>query len=260
MSISERKKFKATRWIIIVICSLLIAWIIRSFLIESFRMPSSQMENTILPGDYILVNKTAYGIQIPPFMSVFSGYALYSKTVGRNDVVLYKYEEDVMISRCVGLPGDTLEVKDQDYLINGNKLPQSPQVILPYEYPVENDSLVMVAMERLGISVRNSFDENGKKIRFFSKYELYLLTDNLFLDSIFERYAKDLKEYKVCIPEGQYWMLSDNVNASADSRHFGYIPQSNLIGKAVFVWFSKDPVQDISSGYRWDRIFHKISR
>jgi signal peptidase I len=266
MSARKEKKSSVKRWTIVICCSLLLALGIRYFLLESFRMPSSQMENTILAGDFIWVNKTAYGIKMPmitarvfPEIWKTPSTIRWPQPVERNDIVVYKTTSGVMISRCLGLPGDTLEVKAHDYYINGEMLLQSPQVILPYQYPLSSDAEVNVAMKDLRIPFRDSFDENGKKVRFFSKYEYYSLTDAL--DSLaLECYEKDAKDYKVCIPDGQYWMLSDNVNASAESRHFGLIDHTNLIGRAWLIWFSKDPSQPFWKGYRGKRFFRKISR
>jgi signal peptidase I len=217
------------------------------------------MENTILAGDCIWVNKAAYGIKTPTITENIPSLTWRTKPVERNDIVIYKTDSGVMISRCLGLPGDTLEVKAHDYYINGEMLLQSPQVILPYRYPASFDAEVSAAMKSLQILFRDSIDENGDKIRFFTKYEYYSIQD--VLDSlVLERDERGAKDYKVCIPDGQYWMLSDNVNASADSRHFGLIGQEDLIGRAWLVWFSKDPSQSLWDGYRWGRFFRKISR
>ncbi len=261
MSAGKIKKKRFLQWVKVIFVSLLIAFFIRCFIFESFRMPSSQMENAILPGDFICVNKLAYGIKTPAIKEKIPQVCYFcTRSLKRNEIVLYKYNGHVMISRCVGLPGDSLEVKDFDYLINGEKFPQSPNTILSYQYDIRMDTIVYSSIEKLHIPIRNSFVENEQKIRDFSKYEFYTLKENLPDSIVFSRYTKENKPYKIRIPEGQYWMLSDNVNDSADSRHFGFIPHEDLIGKASFIWFSKNPAEDIFHGYRWERIFTKISR
>jgi signal peptidase I len=254
MSVKKEKWLSLKRWAIIICCSILLALAIRHFLLESFRMPSSQMANTILAGDYIWVDKTAYGLSIPMIPGKIG-----VKSVERHDIVVCKTASGVMISRCLGLPGDTLEVKAYDYYINGKKLPKSPNVILPYQYDLPSDVTVKAMMKKLQIPLRDSFDENEKKIRFFTKYEYYSLTDVLE-EIVFKPYEKDSENYKVCIPKNQYWMLADNVNASVDSRHFGFVGQADLVGKASLIWFSKNPLENGLSGYRFERFFRKISR
>jgi signal peptidase I len=260
MTVGKRKRLSAwRRWTTIVGSSLLLALSIRCFLLESFRMPSDQMANTILAGDRIWVDKTAYGIKMPMITPKIPSATYLLKSVQRHDIVVYRTVAGIMISRCLGLPGDTLETKAHDYFINGEMLLQSPQIILPYQYPLSSDPKVTAAMNHLRIPIRDAFDENGKKVRFFTKYEHYLLTDALD-GLVFERYEKDFKDYKVCIPESSYWMLSDNVGASADSRHFGLINQTDIIGKVWLVWFSKDPSENVWHGYRFNRFFRKVSR
>jgi signal peptidase I len=254
MSVKKEKWFVVRRWTIIICCSLFLALAVRYFLLESFRMPSSQMANTILAGDYIWVDKTAYGLTIPIITE-----KIWARPVERYDIVVCKTASGVMISRCLGLPGDTLEVKAYDYYINGNRLPKSPNVILPYQYDLSSDRMVKIMMKKLQIPFRDSFDENDKKIRFLTKYEYYLLTDGLE-EVVFEPYEKDSENYRICIPQNQYWMLADNVSASVDSRHFGFVDQADLVGKACLIWFSKNPLEDGLNSYRFERFFRKISQ
>jgi signal peptidase I len=259
MRMGREKKSSVKKWVAVICCSLLLALGVRCFLLESFRMPSSQMENSILAGEHIWVDKTAYGIKTPMITAKIPASGWREKTVERNDIVVYKTASGVMVSRCLGLPGDTLEVKSHDYYINGKMLQQSPQTILPYSYPLSSDAKVSAAMRDLQIPFRDSFDESDKKIRFFSKYEYYTLTDALDGTGA-ARYGKGAENYRICIPGGQYWMLSDNVSASADSRHFGLIGQADLVGRAWMIWFSKDPSKGLWEGFRPERFFRRISR
>ncbi len=255
------KKKRIWRWIKIIVCSLVIAFFIRFFLFESFRMPSSQMENAILPGDFIYVDKMAYGFRVPAIENKSLRFPhAYIRAVERNDIVVYKTGNDIMISRCIGLPGDSFEVKAFEYYVNGQKVLQSPDIIMPYRYASEKDTLVWTAMKKYDLPFRDSIDENEEKIRYLSKYEYYILTDALKDSVLFSCYEKDRKDYKIQIPAGKYWMLSDNVDASADSRYVGFVSHDDLVGQASFVWFSKDPLQDFFHGYRWSRIFNRISR
>ncbi len=325
------------KWFRVLLISFVIALTLRTFFIESYRMPSLQMENTVLQGDYIFVDKTAYGIRLPmtwlsiPFvadsisllkMKTYSGMLsipykrIFGKNISRNDVVLYNIpsgnnvpldKSPLSISRCVGLPGDSIESQNNDYYINGEKLPQSPDLILAYGYPVHFENQISQAMQQLQIPVRKSKKENDPKILYMSRFEAYSLRE-ILQDSIpLERIKQNQLDYKFFIPkkgseinisdeilrvyqqiileesEGKaeikegtlcinnrlvksytfkqdyYWMLSDNTDASADSRHFGFISEKHILGKATLVWFSKQPTGGLLNDYRLNRIFVKIN-
>lgn len=244
----------------VVVLALLIAGFIRLFIFASFRMPSGQMESSILSGDFIGVNQLAYGIKYPDINGKTLSDCYYChRPAQRHDVFLYRHDGQVLIGRCVGIPGDTLEVKGFDYFINGKRFPKSPGTVLPYQYRQEYDSIVVAFMNRMDIERRDSIANQEHKVRYLNRYEHYSLADAL-PDSIpLLAYKKGQKDYRITIPEDQYWVLCDNIDASADSRHFGFIPHKDLIGKAVFVWFSKDPSQSWLEGYRFSRVFKTVS-
>ena len=261
MFVTKNKKVTARGWATIIGCSLLMACIVRLIFFASFRISSAQMADVVLPGDYIGVNKIAYGLKLPCFSGNRITLAYQSfNPAKRNDILLYHQSGDIMIGRCVGLPGDILEIKDFEYHINGYRIPQSPQVLLPYKYLLEDDSLVLSRMSLCQLQEHDSFEEKGKKVRFFDKNEYHTLMKALPDSVTFSLYKKTSDDYRISIPEQKYWMLSDNNKASADSRYFGFIDHENLVGRAEFIWFSKDPALGIREGCRWDRILNKISR
>ena len=332
---SFRKKRK---WLSITLSALVIALILRTFFFESYRMPSSQMENAVLQGDYLFVNKVSYGIRMPmtwlsfPFVpdsipvlriKTYSKILpipytrIFERRIKRNDVVLYNTpslrkdlpvdKSPLSMSRCVGLPGDSIEMQSDGYFVGGKKLAQSPDLILPYKYSQGFDSQIVYAMKKLHIPHRKTITSVDNKIRYFSRFEAYSLREELpdSVQIILEE-REDLK-YKLFIPQkgfeikltpeilhiyrqiiseeqkdkaifenGQlyldkrqadsytfnhnyYWMLSDNTDASADSRHFGFISEAQIVGKASLIWFSKDDSQDLfKGGLRKNRIFTQI--
>lgn len=243
----------------VVIISLLIAGFIRLFVFASYRMPSEQMESAVLAGDFIGVNQLAYGIKYP----VFSGNALSScfycnRTARRNDVFLYKSDGQVLIGRCAGIPGDTIESKGFDYLINGRRFAKNPNTVLPYQYNLQHDSLISATMRRLSLIRRDSVVDDSRVIRYFNRYEQYSLADALPDSVVLLAYEKEQRDYRIVIPEEQYWVLCDNIDASADSRHYGFVAHKDLIGRASFIWFSKDPSQSVLKGYRFKRFFKSV--
>lgn len=259
MSAKENKKPAFRRAISIVLVSLLVAGFIRLFVFASFRMPSGQMENTILAGEWIGVNQLAYGVRLPEIEgNTIRRTYFCNRPVHKNDVLLYRHEGHVMIARCIGLPGDTIETKGFDYYINGKEVLQLPNIVLPYQYRMENDSLVSDQMRRQSLALRDSLTEGAYKVRYLNRYEHYALVDALPDSISLVPYSKEQKDYRIGIPKEAYWVLCDNINASADSRHFGFVRHEDLIGKANFVWFSKDPKQSLLKGYRFNRMFTPV--
>ncbi len=316
LEMTEKKKRKFP---VIILSALVIALVLRTFIFESYKMPSTQMEDAILKGDYLFVNKLSYGIRMPitwlsfPFVpdSIPAlGIKTYSRLcplpytrifenrVKRNDVVLYNIpllQKDLpidklplSISRCVGLPGDSIEMLNGDFFVNAQKIAQSPDLILPYKYLRQFDSQVISTMSKLNIPDRKKVSNSENIVRYFSRFEAYSIREEL-PDSInITLEGRENLNYKLFIPErgfalkltpenlhiyGQiilgeqkgkakledgilyidnkpakfyrfesdyYWMLSDNTEASADSRHFGFIPKTHIVGKADLIWMSKD--------------------
>ena len=330
------KKKKRKFWAIIL-SALVIALILRAFVFESYRMPSSQMENAVLKGDYLFVNKLSYGIRMPmtwlsfPFVpdsipalriKTYSRFfslpytKIFESKVKRNDVVLYNIPSlrkdlpvdklPLSISRCVGLPGDSIEMLNGNYFVNAKKVAQSPDLILPYKYSQALEPQITYAMNKLHIPIRKMFSESDNRIRYFSRFEAYSLREELPDSISISLEEREDLNYKLFIPKkgfaitltpenlhiyGQiileeqkdkatfengilyienepvefyifkadyYWMLSDNTEASADSRHFGFISETHIVGKANLIWMSKDGGQSFFKGYRKDRIFSKI--
>jgi signal peptidase I len=188
--------------------------LLRSFIVEPFRIPSGSMMPTLLAGDFILVNKFAYGVRLP----VVNTKIIDSGSPQRGDVVVFRYPEDpsvAYIKRVVGLPGDYLEYRNKQLSVNGEPVPQHP-------LPAVGDAVAQgyeFRMETLGnvnhpIQIRKS-------------------------DDLSWGYSVDLSRgYKV--PEGYYFMMGDNRDNSRDSRFWGPLPEGNLIGKAFLIWMNLD--------------------
>ena len=338
---SEEKKhtnFWKRKWFYTILSALVIALVLRAFVFGSYRMPTSQMENAVWQGDYLFVNKTAYGIRLPmtwltvPFVSdsiaalgikTYSEFLslpykrLFSQTIKRNDVIVYNIPSlqgdlpvdklPLSISRCVGLPGDSIEVRSDGYFVNNKQLPQSPDLILPYKYKQHYDKQVSDVMLGLNIPFRDINSDLEDRMRYLSRFEAYSIRERLPDSIVITLVEREHLNYKLFIPKkgvsvrllpqnlhiykeiilkeqkgravfkdnqlyldgspvkfyifnyDYYWMLSDNADASADSRHFGFIPETHLVGKAYLIWLSKDPSKNIFNGYRQNRIFTKVN-
>lgn len=195
---------------------LLIVLLLRSFLVEPFRIPSNSMMPTLLTGDFILVNKYTYGIRLP----VSHQKILPLNEPQRGDVVVFRYPGDgktPFIKRVVGLPGDRIHYRfDQQTLyINGAPVPKEFMGV----YEAKGAGMKMHGLD----VVRQQFPEKS------------------FSTLINRNQPAQLGRYgQFTVPEGQYFVLGDNRDHSHDSRYWGSVPEENLIGKAFFIWMSLD--------------------
>jgi len=187
---------------------LLVVLVIRSFLFEPFRIPSGSMMPTLLVGDFILVNKFTYGLRLP----VVDTKVLPISEPKRGDVVVFRYprQPDVdYIKRIIGLPGDTVRVEDQRVWINGEEVPLETAGRYPGDENLKYAGLT-TGVEALP-------DDNG--------------THRILMDP-----DRHLGVGQWTVPEGHYFVMGDNRNHSNDSRYWGFVPESNLVGKAVMIW------------------------
>ncbi|CAH2907126.1 MAG: Signal peptidase I (EC [uncultured Paraburkholderia sp.] len=212
---------------------ILVVFVVRSFVVEPFKIPSGSMVPTLLVGDFILVNKFDYGIRLP----ITNTKITEGRPLQRGDVVVFRYPKDESvdyIKRVIGLPGDTVAYQDKQLTINGKLVPETP---LP-DYLDE---------ERLGYA--KQFEENldGRKNAilnnpavppFIVGAEDYPYRDNCTYN------ARGV----ICkVPPGNYFMMGDNRDNSADSRYWGFAPDKNIVGRAFFIWMNFSNLKRIGS-------------
>jgi signal peptidase I len=189
----------------------LIVLVLRSFLVEPFRIPSGSMMPTLLIGDFILVNKFTYGIRLP----VLHTKVIEMKTPQRGDIVVFRYPKDPSvdyIKRVIGLPGDKVVYYQKKLYINGQPINQVS--LGAYQGVKEDDS-----------------PENIEH-----------LLENLtpVEHSILITHEHGAFDNEYVVPAGHYFMMGDNRDNSNDSRYWGTVPEENLVGKAFFIWMSWD--------------------
>ena len=201
---------------------ILVVFFIRSFLIEPFKIP------TLHVGDFILVNKYTYGIRLP----VINQKIIQLNNPQRGDVMVFRYPENPSldyIKRVVGLPGDTVEYRNKQLWINGVEQPQQADG----EYNYVETGLNFVHTEK-------RLETLGKR-----KHAVLVNPDmpTVHLSAVAEfpgrencSYDTDLVRCKV--PQGQYFMMGDNRDNSRDSRYWGFVPDSEIVGKAFFIWMN----------------------
>ncbi|MFN4263654.1 MAG: signal peptidase I [Thioalkalivibrionaceae bacterium] len=190
---------------------LLVVLVLRSFVAEPFRIPSGSMMPTLLVGDFILVSKFSYGIRLP----ITRTEIWRTGRPERGDVAVFKYPDNPAedyIKRVVGLPGDTIEFRGRDLIINGVVQPRRQGDGYTGVGSGRTMTGAVLATERLG-DVEH---------------------DVLFWDQ-----ARPI-ETRVTVPEGHYFMVGDNRDNSNDSRMWGFVSEDLLVGKALFVWLNWD--------------------
>jgi signal peptidase I len=211
-------------------------FMLRSFLVEPFRIPSGSMIPTLLVGDFILVNKYAYGIRVP----VINKKVIEVGSPQRGDVFVFRYPLDTTqdyIKRVIGLPGDKIEYLNKTLTINGQPVPVTPAG----DYVQGLDSLI-----RLSETI------NGKQ-HFMLNDPDKLQEPGSIPHPLSENCQTSSKGFICLVPPGNYFAMGDNRDNSADSRVWGFVPEANIVGKAFFVWFHVDSILP-PKGIRFDRI------
>lgn len=182
--------------------------VLRSFIAEPFRIPSGSMIPTLRVGDFILVNKFAYGLRDPVFHYRFLG----DSRPQRGDIAVFRFPQDPSvdyIKRIVAVPGDTVAYRNKVLYINGVAASQQPEGV--YALP--------------GQGQRHRLIEN------LSGVEHAIIVNP-------ELRGGDVPEF--ILPAGQYFGMGDNRDGSSDSRVWGTIPEANLVGRAFMIWMSWD--------------------
>lgn len=197
----------------------LIVLLLRSFLIEPFRIPSGSLEPTLLVGDFVAVNKFAYGLRLP----VVEKKIIPIANPKTGQIAVFRWPPEPTydyIKRVIGTPGDRISYHDKVLTVNGKEAKQTF-----IEYTMDESS--------------------GKPV---AKYQENL---NGTVHDIFVRADVPAVDFDVVVPEGNYFMMGDNRDDSADSRFWGFVPDNYLRGKAFLVWMSWNGKTD---SLRWSKI------
>jgi signal peptidase I len=200
--------------------------LLRSFLVEPFRIPSGSMMPTLVVGDFILVNKFSYGIRLP----VLDTKIMEVDEPVRGDVVVFRYPKDPSvdyIKRVVGVPGDTIGYYNKVVYVNGEPAGQVPAGLY-----IGKGSGVSMS----GASIRR--EQLGEM-----QHDILVMPRTPGVEG----------EY--IVGDDEYFVMGDNRDNSNDSRYWGTVPEENLVGKAFRVWMNWDTA---NSGIDWDRIGMKI--
>jgi signal peptidase I len=203
---------------------ILVVLVVRAFVFEPFRIPSESMMPGLVDGDFIFVNKFSYGLRLPLTNTKIAAIG----EPKRGDVIVFRLPSDPsvhFIKRLIGLPGDRIVVRDNEIIINGAAVPKQSDGAYSGGYGFSGAPL---ALEQLGAE----------------QHVIMFAPDRASTD------------YEAVVPAGHYFFMGDNRNDSADSRFplVGFVPEENLVGRAVRVWMN----WQIPGWPQWRRIGMKI--
>jgi len=247
--------------------ALLIALFIKTFFIETSRVPTGSMEKTIMVGDFLFVNKFIYGATSPRNIWLTNIRIPYFRLPAlrdpeRGDIVVFEWpgDKDVLINpevvdyvkRCIAIPGDTIEVRNKVVFVNGKRAPIPPHIqyslvtrpkgyvdpdIFPKGMPWNADNYGPLYVPRKGDTLHLNLDniEKWRTIidREFGKRVVEIRGDKIFINGRQTNFYVFKKDY--------YFMMGDNRDDSYDSRYWGFVPRDKIIGEAFMIYWSWNP-------------------
>jgi signal peptidase I len=214
------------------ICVAVVVWLLlRTFLIEAFRIPSGSMENTLLIGDFLFVNKAVYGAEVP----LLGAHLPAFREPKRGDVLVFDSVEEEglkVVKRLIGVPGDTLAMRDGALYRNGQRVDE------PY---VRHDN-----------PNKSESPDYREKMREWQVHHV--------VGSDTANYHPDLQDWgPIVVPPDSFFMMGDNRDLSYDGRYWGFLPRENVRGTPLIIYYSYDPsswkVLPALTAIRWGRIF-----
>ena len=235
MSDRAETKSQNSLWenIKVIIQALLLAMVIRTVLFQPFTIPSGSMMPTLLVGDYIFVNKFAYGYSkysMPFSPNLFSGRILQFSEPKRGDVIVFRlpsHPDIDYIKRLIGLPGDKVQMINGVLHVNGQAVPKVVDGTFTSDYALDPGTNVPVYRETL---------DNG------------VTYDTLDHSPV----SRGDNTQEFVVPEGHYFFMGDNRDNSLDSRFdVGYVPAENLVGRASVIFFSLGNDTSFREIWKW---------
>ena len=205
---------------------IVVVFLIRSFWVEPFKIPSGSMKPTLLVGDFILVNKYTYGIRLP----VINKKIVDINPIKRGDVVVFRYPADPTvdyIKRVVGTPGDRIAYRGKRLSVNGEEVPVQGAGF--YTDAEINYLRLPTFTEKLGDKPHQMMIVPAQPPVDLAQVRQFAHRDNC-------EYNDD--GFSCTVPAGHYFMMGDNRDQSSDSRYWGFVPDDHVKGRAFLVWMN----------------------
>lgn len=221
-------KVNRKKWLIENVTSLgmalLLVFMVRSSIIEAFKIPSGSMIPTLLVGDHIFVNKFSYGLKIPftEWLASEPTYIYKSTPPQSGDIIVFKYPKDeslYYIKRVIGTPGDTIELRNKELFINNKPIDRQRASQEKYDQVMK-------------LLADSSYSKPGLEL---FEEKLAHGTPTIMIDN---GSYMPLNFGPITVPPDHYFVMGDNRDASNDSRYWGFVPMKNIRGKAVIIWLS----------------------
>lgn len=208
-----------------LLATVVIAVFVITFIVQAFQIPSESMENTLLIGDYLLVNKLRYG-------GKFGGLLVPYQQIRRGDIVVFHYPINPaqhFVKRVIGVPGDHVRLINRQVWVNGLPLKERYVRYSSTLHDIYRDDFPQV-----------DYVVQGEEGRWF------------------EELKKDVQHSELVVPPGQYFVMGDNRDESLDSRYWGFVPRQNIIGSPLLIYWSINNSDNDynSSGTAGDKVMH----
>lgn len=259
----------ALKWALYFVLIIMLALTIRVFFFELYKIPSSSMEPTLIPGDFIVVSKMSYGARILKLKKLFKeGKIEYIRTWGwgrikKGDVFVFNWPSyytlndsfpnmygSCIVKRCFGMPGDTVIIKNEgsennekiknEGIKNYNVAEGKPD-LFPHDstlnWTLDHYGPLLVPGKGITMDLTPVAAKHYKDVILYEGYKSEIRNDSILLNG---KYAKS-----ITFKNNYYFMKGDNFFGSQDSRFWGFVPEENIIGKAKLIIFSYDPYEYI---------------